>query len=212
MFAIQVSGVFLKIRSTQILTNVSVTIPTGEILGLVGQNGSGKSMLMKCICGFIKPNNGIIEIFGVNYCKKGRFPDSVGFLIETPGFIERYSGYENLFRLACIQKRISREGVIAAIQRVGLDPLSRRPVGKYSLGMKQRLGIAQAFMENPKLLLLDEPMNGLDKQGVNDIRELIMELKRNGTTVLLTSHNPEDIEVLCDHVCEMEAGKLSQIR
>ena len=140
------------------------------------------------------------------------FRGDMGLIIETPGFLPNVTGLKNLEILASLNKKIGLEGIAAAIRRVGLDPLMKKPVGKYSLGMRQRLGIAQAIMENPSLLILDEPLNGLDKHGVMEMRQLIKGLKEQGKTILLASHNQGDIDELCDTVCEMDAGVMTMIR
>ena len=140
------------------------------------------------------------------------FPPGLGLIIETPGFLPNMTGVKNLEILASLNKKIGLEGIAAAIRRVGLDPLMKKPVGKYSLGMRQRLGIAQAIMEDPALLILDEPLNGLDKHGVREMRQLIKGLKEQGKTILLASHNQGDIDELCDTVCEMDAGVMTMIR
>ncbi|MBP3618696.1 MAG: ATP-binding cassette domain-containing protein [Lachnospiraceae bacterium] len=205
---IQVKDVSLTIKKTEILRHVTVAFEKGKIHGLIGRNGSGKTMLMKCICGFVKPTEGTIIVNGKQVGKDCDFPDSVGMIIETPGFIPYYSGYKNLKLLADLRKKITGEQVKEAMGRVGLDPELKRHVRKYSLGMRQRLGLAQAIMENPELLILDEPMNGLDKEGVADMRRYLLDLKKQGKTILIASHSTEDIAVLCDTVWEMDKGRL----
>ena len=207
MIAIQ--NVSLTIRKTPILKNVSAEFETGKIHGLIGRNGSGKTMLMKCICGFIKPTAGEIRVDGKRIGKDCDFPESVGIIIETPGFIPYYSGLRNLMLLADLNRRVTREKVRETMKKVGLDPDAKRHVRKYSLGMRQRLGLAQALMEDPALLILDEPMNGLDKDGVADMRRYLLDLKAAGKTVLIASHSTEDIETLCDTVSEMDKGILT---
>jgi len=197
---IEINGVSLTLRKTQILKDINKTFEKGKIHGLIGRNGSGKTMLMKCICGFIKPTEGEITVFGKKIGKDCDFPDSVGIIIETPGFIPYYSGYKNLKLLADLNRKITDEQVKNAMNQVGLAPELKRHVKKYSLGMRQRLGLAQAIMENPDLLILDEPMNGLDKNGVSDMRKYLLELKEQGKTILIASHSAEDIEILCDTV------------
>ncbi|MBR3448047.1 MAG: ATP-binding cassette domain-containing protein [Oscillospiraceae bacterium] len=209
---IEIKDVSLTIRKTPILKNVSAVFETGKIHGLIGRNGSGKTMLMKCICGFIQPTGGEILVDGKRIGKDCDFPDSIGIIIETPGFIPYYSGLRNLTLLADLNKKISRERVRETMKRVGLDPDAKRHVKKYSLGMRQRLGLAQALMEDPALLILDEPMNGLDKEGVADMRRYLLELKEQGKTVLIASHSSEDIEMLCDTVSEMDKGILTPVR
>ena len=209
---IQVKDVSLTIKKTEILRHETVVFEKGKIHGLIGRNGIGKTMLMKCICGFVKPTEGTIIVNGKQVGKDCDFPDSVGMIIETPGFIPYYSGYKNLKLLADLRKKITGEQVKEAMGRVGLDPELKRHVRKYSLGMRQRLGIAQAIMEDPSLLILDEPLNGLDKHGVAEMRRLIKGLKAEGKTILLASHNQGDIDELCDTVCEMDAGVMTAIR
>lgn len=205
---IQINDVSLTIKKTEILRNVTVDFEKGKIHGLIGRNGSGKTMLMKCICGFVKPTEGTITVNGKQVGRDCDFPDSVGIIIETPGFIPYYSGYKNLKLLADLRKKITGEQVKEAMERVGLDPELKRHVRKYSLGMRQRLGLAQAIMEEPELLVLDEPMNGLDKEGVADMRSYLLALKAEGKTILIASHSTEDIAVLCDTVWEMDKGVL----
>ena len=206
---IKVKNVNLTLGKTDILRNININFEKGKIHGLIGRNGSGKTMLMKCICGFIKPTEGTITVDGKLVGKDIDFPKDMGIIIETPGFIPYYSGYKNLKLLAGLNNKITKEQVKATIRKVGLDPELKRHVKKYSLGMRQRLGIAQAIMENPSILILDEPMNGLDKEGVADVRELLMQLRKEGKTILLASHSAEDISVLCDTVCEMDKGILT---
>ncbi len=207
---IRVKDVSLTIKKTGILKHITVDLEKGKIHGLIGRNGSGKTMFMKCICGFVKPTEGTIIVNGRRVGKDCDFPDSVGIIIETPGFIPYYSGYKNLKLLADLRKRITREQVKEAMRQVGLDPELKRHVRKYSLGMRQRLGLAQAIMENPELLILDEPMNGLDKEGVADMRRYLLELKKQGKTILIASHSTEDIAMLCDTVWEMDKGILTE--
>ena len=209
---IEINGVSLTLRKTQILKDINKTFEKGKIHGLIGRNGSGKTMLMKCICGFIKPTEGEITVFRKKIGKDCDFPDSVGIIIETPGFIPYYSGYKNLKLLADLNRNITGEQVKNAMNQVGLAPELKRHVKKYSLGMRQRLGLAQAIMENPDLLILDEPMNGLDKDGVSDMRQYLLSLKEQGKTILIASHSAEDIEILCDTVCEMDKGILTKLR
>ncbi len=206
---ISINNVCKAFQKNYVLNNVSITFEKNKIHGLVGRNGSGKTMLLKCICGFVPVTSGEIIVNGKSIGKDTDVPDDIGIIIETPGFLPNYSGYKNLKFLASIKKHISKKEIINAIHRVGLDPESKKHVGKYSLGMRQRLGIAQAIMEHPSILILDEPMNGLDKHGVNDVRDLLMQLRNEGHTILLASHNAQDIDMLCDTVCEMDAGKLT---
>lgn len=187
----------------KILSDISLTVKKGQIFGIVGNNGSGKTVLMKCICGFLKPDCGEIYVNGIQVGKECDFPDRLGMIIETPGFCPNLSGYQNLKILASLKARIGRVQIEESMRRVGLDPTMRKTVAKYSLGMRQRLGIAQAIMEDPETLVLDEPFNGLDKAGAAQMRDLLRELKCQGKTILMASHNGRDIEELCDDVHEM---------
>ena len=209
---IRVEGVYKRFGTDTVLKDVSRSFERGRIHGIVGNNGSGKTVLMKCICGFLIPDGGSITVNGERVGVDVDFPRDMGLIIETPGFLPNVTGIKNLEILASLNKKIGLEGIAAAIRRVGLDPLMKKPVGKYSLGMRQRLGIAQAIMENPSLLILDEPLNGLDKHGVREMRQLIKGLKEQGKTILLASHNQGDIDELCDTVCEMDAGVMTMIR
>ena len=209
---ILLENVCVNLSRRAILKDVSARFDDGHIHGIIGNNGSGKSVMFKTICGFIRPARGRVTLGGVDYAAMHKFPPHMGLLIESPGMLPECSGYENLMRLASIRGLITRKDVCNAISTVGLDPSDRRTVSKYSLGMKQRLGIAQAIMENPDILLLDEPMNGLDNAGVREMRELFKSLRAQGKTILLASHNPLDIEELCDTVCEMDGGVLSRVR
>lgn len=206
---IEVRGLSLTIGKTAILNDVTVSLEAGKIHGLIGRNGSGKTMLMKCICGFIRPTRGVVVVDGKRVGKDVDFPENMGIIIETPGFIPYYSGYKNLKLLAGLRNKIGKEEIIQAMERTGLDPKLKRHVKKYSLGMRQRLGLAQAIMEDPDILILDEPMNGLDKDGVEDMRRYLIDLREQGKTILIASHSSEDISVLCDAVYEMEKGVLA---
>ncbi len=205
---IQIENLSLVLSKTTILDDITVRFARGEIHGLIGRNGSGKTMLMKCICGFIHPTSGSITIDGKPLTRRSDFPQNIGLILETPGFLPYVSGYRNLKMLAELTGKADKNRVMEALETVGLDPALKRPVSKYSLGMRQRLGIAQAIMEDPELLVLDEPFNGLDEEGVMEIRTLLLGLKERGKTILLSSHNSDDIKILCKHVYRMEHGKL----
>lgn len=209
---IDVQHVSKSFGEEQVLKDICRSFEIGKIHGIVGNNGSGKTVLMKCICGFLRPDSGKIY---VNYKEVGKdmdFPDDLGIIIETPGFLPNISGFKNLQLLASLKKKASDAVIRDAIMKVGLDPYMKKLVGKYSLGMRQRLGLAQALMEDPQLLILDEPLNGLDKHGAAHIRELIKSLRDEGKTVLLASHNQMDIDELCDTVCEMDGGVMTMVR
>lgn len=205
---INVEDVSLKLGEKEILIHVSMECEKGEIYGIVGRNGSGKTMLMKCICGFVHPSSGMIHVLDRRIGKDQDFIPDAGIIIENPGFIPYYSGIKNLRLLASIQRKITDKEIKEAMERVGLDPALKRPVRKYSLGMRQRLGLAQAIMEDPQVLILDEPFNGLDKEGVEEMRKYFLELKEEGKTILMASHSSEDIRILCDKVYEMDRGRL----
>lgn len=209
--AIQVEHVSKKFGSELVLRDVCHEFETGKIHGIVGNNGSGKTVLMKCICGFLLPTQGKVFVHKKQIGKDIDFPDNLGLIIETPGFLPGLSGRKNLNILASLHGKINGATVCEAIARVGLDPHMKKTVSKYSLGMRQRLGIAQAIMENPSLLILDEPFNGLDKQGVADMRTLILDLRNQGKTIVVASHNSQDIAMLCDTVCEMDSGILTVV-
>ena len=168
--------------------------------------------MFKCICGFLKPEEGHIWVNGQEVGKDVDFPPSLGMIIENPGFLPRLTGLANLKRLAAINRVIKEQEIRENIRKVGLDPDSSKKVGEYSLGMRERLGIAQALMEDPQLLILDEPFNGLDKRGAADVCALLSELKERGKTILLAAHNLVNMEKLCDTVCEMDAGVLTRIK
>lgn len=210
-YAIIVENVVKQFGEERVLKNVSHAFEKGKVHGIIGNNGSGKTVMFKCICGFMQPTEGRILVRGREIGKDLDFPEHIGIIIETPGFLAFKTGFRNLQILASLNNRIGREEIIRTIERVGLDPAMKKTVSKYSLGMRQRLGIAQAIMEDPDLLILDEPFNGLDKYGVADIRNIIMELKEQGKTILLASHNADDIRILCDTVCEMDAGILREV-
>ena len=205
---IEVQNVVKRFRDQVVLKNVLISFEKGKIHGIVGRNGSGKTVLFKCICGLMHPEEGVIRVNGKRVGRDVDMPEDIGAIIEAPGFLPNYSGYKNLRFLANIRRKIGKEEILNVLKTVGLDPESRKHVGKYSLGMRQRLGIAQAIMEDPEILILDEPMNGLDNAGVQDIRALLLELKAQGKTILLASHNHEDIAALCDTVHEMDGGVL----
>lgn len=214
---IKVNGICKSFKNEMVLKNVSAEFEKGKISGIIGKNGSGKTVLFKIICGFMKPDSGEVRFYDKEdggYTVIGKdvdFPKSLGVIIEAPGFLPYRSGYSNLSYLASLRGKIGRQEIIKTIELVGLDPKLKKGVGKYSLGMRQRLGIAQAIMEDPDFLVLDEPFNGLDEQGVLDMREVLLSLKEQGKTILIASHMKEDIELLCDSVYEMKSGVLTKL-
>lgn len=208
---IKVKKAFKKFKETTALNDVSIEFEKGKIHGIIGRNGSGKTVLFKCICGFMSLTSGEI-IVREKKVDVSKMLDNVGIIINEPGFLPSMSGFKNLKLLAMVHRKINKEQIRDTIKMVGLDPDSKKHVGKYSMGMRQRLGIAQAIMEKPDILILDEPMNGLDKHGVEDMRNLFLKLKSDGATILLASHNSEDIHLLCDTVCEMDGGILTQLK
>lgn len=209
---IELIGVRKCFGREEILKRLDFSLERGTVCGIVGNNGSGKTVLMKCICGFLPVTEGLVWVGGKLIGKEIDFPESLGAIIETPGFLGNLSGRRNLEILADLRGRIKRGRITETLLRVGLDPNLKKPVAKYSLGMRQRLGIAQAIMESPELLVLDEPFNGLDRHGVEEIRGLLLQEKERGRTILLASHNSEDIRILCDRVFEMDAGVMSEVR
>lgn len=209
---VSVSHLSISFGQEQILGDINLSLKKGAIHGIIGRNGSGKTVLMKCILGFLRPQAGCVQVFGKVIGKDCDFAPHTGMLIETPGFLPNETGRNNLLWLAKLSKRATANDVDMAIRMVGLDPGLRKTVSKYSLGMRQRLGIAQAIMEQPDLLILDEVMNGLDKEGVSDIRKLLLSFRIQGKTLLISSHFAQDIDMLCDTVYEMEGGSIAKIR
>lgn len=211
MSDIYLSNVSKKIKKNIVLHNVNLCLDKGKIYGFVGHNGSGKSMLFRVISGLVKPTTGEVKIFGDVLHKDVSFPRDISVLLEKPGFLEQYSGFRNLKILASIKNKINDDKIKDTLKKVGLEPNDTRPVKSYSLGMKQKLAIAQAIMEEPQLILLDEPMNGLDEDSVINIRKVILNEKNRGATILLTSHHKIDIETLCDDVFSINSGHISTI-
>lgn len=198
------------IKKKTILENINLSFESGKIYGLHGRNGSGKTMLLRAICGLILPTQGSVSIDGKIIGKDIEFPDSVGIIIESMSMLPEYSGYDNLKILAKIKKTATDDDIRTAMNAVGLDPDNKKRVGTYSLGMKQKLNIAQAIMEKPELYLLDEPTNALDEGTVNDIRDLLLSLKKDGALIIIASHNKEDLSVLCDEVIKINEGQIVQ--
>lgn len=206
---LQINHLTKTIKRATVLKDISLTLESGKVYGLRGKNGSGKTMLMRCICGLIVPTGGSILIDGEQLGKDISFPRSVGALIENPAFLSNYTGFKNLKILASIQERIGDQQIKEAIAQVGLDPEDSRKYRKYSLGMKQRLGIAAAVMEQPDLVVLDEPINALDEKGVDLVREILRGLKARGALVIVACHDKEELELLSDEIYTMEDGRIT---
>lgn len=207
MKTITIEDMSLTLGKADILKNITLCMEAGNIYGLVGRNGSGKTMLMKCICGFLRPTQGRIMIDDLQLGREIDFPPSLGCVIEVPGFIPYESGIKNLLQLAGLRRQIDKAKVEAAMELVGLEPKKQLPVGKYSLGMRQRLGLAQALMEEPELLVLDEPFNSLDEYGLQEMRAVIKNYAGNERIVIMASHSAEDIGILCDDVFYLRNGR-----
>ena len=195
-------------RKIPVLTDVSVEFESGKIHGIIGHNGSGKTVLMKIICGLMDADSGEVFINGERQKNGSAYKSNIGAIIETPGFLPTQSGFKNLQYLASIRCKIGDEEIKSAMKQVNLNPDDKKHVGKYSLGMRQRLGLAQAIMENPDILILDEPMNSLDDSGIEEIRKLILEFRTPGRVVVIASHNKEDIESMCDEVFLIQKGRI----
>lgn len=208
---IQVIDVCKTLEGQEILKNINLEFASSKIHGIIGRNGSGKTVLIKCICGFMPVSSGTILVDDKRIGYDTEFIENTGFIIENPGFLNRYSGLKNLKYLASIRKIADVDRLRECMKMVGLDPDSKKTVGKYSLGMRQRLGIAQALMEYPDIIILDEPMNGLDNSGVMEIRKILLQLKAEGKLIIIISHNREDINSLCDKVYEMDKGEIKQV-
>lgn len=209
---LKITDLSKEFRKRTVLNNINSELKFGNIYGFTGANGSGKSVFFKVICGFLKADSGTVSLDGRVLGRDMDFLPELGVLIEKPGFIENYSQFENLKYLAQINNIITDEEITAALKRVGLDPANREKVKNFSLGMRQRLGIAQAIMEDQKILILDEPFNGLDQQGAAQIKRLLLELKSPERLILLTSHIAGDIEELADFVFEFTEGRIVPAR
>ena len=209
MDIINVNDVCLTLGKTDILKHINVSFEEGKIHGLIGRNGSGKTMLMKCICGFIKPTSGEITVDGKQVGKDVDFPKDMGIIIETPGFIPYYSGYKNLKLLAGLNNKIGKDEIKSSMKQVGLDPELKRHVRKYSLGMRQRLGLAQAIMENPKILILDEATSALDPETESHIQEALGRLVHNRTTIAI-AHRLSTLRH-ADRLVVLENGRIAEV-
>lgn len=211
-YVIEVSHINKSFKGIQVLKNISLHCESGKIYGLVGHNGSGKTVLFKIICGFVSCDSGTVSVNGKVMGKDKDILTEAGIIIEDPGFLRTWSAYHNLEFLYTLRNKKNKKYLYSILNKVGLDPNLKRPVGKYSLGMRQRLALAQAIMDEPEILILDEPMNGLDKNGVKEIRELLLDMKKENKLIILASHNKEDIEVLCDEVYEMDGGMIRKMK
>ncbi len=197
---VQLDQVTKAFRATPVVTDVSITVTAGESLAITGPNGSGKSVLLRMITKLLRPDSGTVTIDPRYLSRSRTFPEEFGIIIDRPGYIATRTGLDNLLELAAIRKRVGRSKVTAAMERVGLDPSARQRVGQYSLGMKQKLALAQSFMEHQQVLVLDEPFNALDQESVTSIRTLLAGLHHEGRTIIFTSHNPDDVGYLATRV------------
>lgn len=207
-YYLKVENLSKEIKNARILNNINLNLNKGKIYGFRGKNGSGKTMLFRALCGLIKPTEGRVEIDGQVLGENISFPESVGVVIEYPGFLPNLSGYDNLKLISEINNKVGAKEIKEIISAVGLDPEDKKKFKKYSLGMKQRLGIAQALMENPELIILDEPTNALDSDAVLLIKELLINMKNNNKLILLASHDKEELEVLSDEIFYIENGSI----
>lgn len=205
---IEIRALSKKYKDQLVLNNINLDLSSGRIYGIIGRNGSGKTVLFKSIAGLIRPTSGYVKVDSKIVGKDMDFIESCGLIIENPGFLSNYSALNNLKMLAAIKGKVKKDEIKKYIAKVGLDPNSKKHVGKFSMGMKQRLAIAQAIMEDPDLIILDEPLNGLDNEGVKEMRELFLELKAQGKLIIMCSHNPEDIEILADEIWRMDKGEI----
>lgn len=203
-----IDNVSKTLKGNKVLDHIDYVFEEGKIYGLFGRNGCGKTMFLRMIAGLIIPDVGTVTIDGKVLHKDISFPESTGIVIEHMEMLPEYSAYDNLKILAKINKIASDEDIIKVMQDVGLDPYSKKKVRKYSLGMKQRLNIAQAIFENQKLILLDEPTNAIDEDGIQLIYEKLKELRADGATIIMATHNKEDIEELCDEIIRIDGGRI----
>lgn len=207
---VEVKGLTKCFKDDSVLKNINVSMNSKTIYGIVGKNGSGKTMLFRCLAGLVRPTAGEIVYDGKILHRDISAPPNMGIVIENMGLYPEYTGFSNLKYLASIRKLISEQEILDAIARVGLDPYDKRTIKKYSLGMRQRIILAQAIMEKPNILLLDEPTNGLDEKGVELIRNILREEAERGALIMIASHNKEDILYLCDKVFYMSDGRLEE--
>ncbi|MEL3955960.1 ATP-binding cassette domain-containing protein [Caldifermentibacillus hisashii] len=211
MSLIEINQVNKSLKGLMIFENLNFNVKKGKTYGIIGPNGSGKSVLFKLICGFMFPDSGKIIVKGEELGTNKRFPSNFGIIIDRPGYIAGKTGFENLKALAMINNKINDERIKLTMQLLGLQPDAKQKVKNYSLGMKQKLAIAQAIMEDQQTLILDEPFNALDEDSLRNIRQLLLEFKKEGKTILLTSHNREDIELICDEVYKINNYQLERV-
>ena len=209
---LEIKNVSKKFDNSVVLQDVNLKLESGKIYGFVGRNGSGKSVLLKMICGFYAPTEGSILLDGYDYIKNNSFPKNTRALIEKPSFLPDLTGYENLELLAAIQKKIGSAEIEEAIKSVNLSEGANKKYSKYSLGTKQKLGIAQVIMENPEMIILDEPLNGVEKKTAENIRGLLLEEKKKNKLIIIASHIKDDIEQLADVVYEVDGGQVQKIK
>ena len=208
----EIKNVSKRFGDETVVREVSLSLEPGRIYGIAGRNGSGKTVLLKCICGLLYPTAGTVTVEGKVVGKEVDYPENIGFIIETPGFLPGYSGLKNLKYLASIRGKVKEDAIRKYMELAGLNPDDKKRVGNYSLGMRQRLGIAQALMEDPDILILDEPMNALDHNGIEDMRKVLLKMKEKGKLIIIASHVRDDIDILCDEVYGMDAGIMKKIR
>lgn len=207
--SIKVKNLSKEMETELVLSSIDFTMESGKIYGLIGRNGSGKSMLFRIMSGLVKPSEGIIEFDGKQLYKDMEVESNLGVIIENEEMYPEFTGLQNLSFLAQVRNKIGKDEIKEAMEKIGLDSKDKRLYKKYSLGMRQKLAIAQSIMEKPNFLLLDEPTNGLDPESVQLLHKIILEEKEKGTIVLLASHSMKDIKKLCDEIYKMENGKLS---
>lgn len=205
---ITISEYTKRIKSVNVLSNINLELESGKVYGFKGVNGSGKTMLMRAVCGLILPTYGKVVIDGKELGKDISFPPSVGLLLENPAFVNGYTGFKNLSMIAALKGEIGDNDIKNALKKVGLDPEDGRTFKKYSLGMKQKLGIACAIMENPELIILDEPTNALDEKGIDMVHNIVMEYKEKGALIIISCHDKEQLEYLSDEIIEIYEGKI----
>ena len=205
---IELNNVTKKLDKELVLNDISLSLDSGKIYGLVGRNGSGKSMLLKTICGFVKPDKGYVKVDGEDIYKNNTFPKKTAALIERPNYLPDLTGYENLKMLASINKIIGDKEILNTLEKVNLLEEKDKKFKKYSLGMKQKLGIAQVLMENPDIMIFDEPFNGLEEESVKKIRKLLLDEKKKGKLIIIATHIKEDINELCDIIYRVDNGRI----